>query len=79
MRNQRKDKFILQSFLVIYVKKIRIDFNIIFAQVVQYSQRFLDDEVADGYRPCDPSIIVERVQNLEDGYAELVKFAVERR
>ena len=29
---------------------------------MQHSQRFLDDEVADGYRPCDPSIIVERVQ-----------------
>ncbi|XP_023337071.1 spectrin beta chain isoform X7 [Eurytemora carolleeae] len=48
-------------------------------QVVQHSQRFLDEEAADGYRACDPSIIVERVQNLEDGYAELVKFAVERR
>ena len=46
---------------------------------MQHSQRFLDDEIADGYRPCDPSIIVERVQSLEDGYAELVKFAVERR
>jgi len=49
-------------------------------QVVQHSQRFLDtDESTDGYRPCDPSIIVERVQALEDAYAELVKLAVERR
>jgi len=48
-------------------------------QVVQHSQRFLDEDVADGYRPCDPSIIVERVQALEDAYAELVKLAVERR
>jgi spectrin beta len=48
-------------------------------QVVQHSQRFLDEETGDGYRPCDPSIIVERVQALEDAYAELVKLAVERR
>merc|ERR1719150_534211 len=33
-------------------------------QVVQHSQRFLDEESTDGYRPCDPSIIVERVQAL---------------
>lgn len=33
--------------------------------VVQQSQRFLDQEAAEGYRPCDPSIIVERVQQLE--------------
>jgi spectrin beta len=39
----------------------------------------LDEEGAEGYRPCDPSIIVERVQALEDAYAELVKLAVERR
>jgi spectrin beta len=39
----------------------------------------LDEESGDGYRPCDPSIIVERVQALEDAYAELVKLAVERR
>merc|ERR1719422_1729210 len=45
-------------------------------QVVQHSQRFLDEESSDGYRPCDPSIIVERVQALEDAYAELVKLAV---
>ncbi|XP_049795155.1 spectrin beta chain isoform X2 [Schistocerca nitens] len=47
--------------------------------VVQQSQRFLDQEAAEGYRPCDPAIIVERVQQLEDAYAELVKLAVERR
>ena len=47
-------------------------------QVVQHSQRFLDEESADGYRPCDPSIIIEKVQALEDAYAELVKLAVER-
>jgi spectrin beta len=40
---------------------------------------FPDEESGDGYRPCDPSIIVERVQALEDAYAELVKLAVERR
>ncbi|KAJ4442212.1 hypothetical protein ANN_12078 [Periplaneta americana] len=47
--------------------------------VVQQSQRFLDQETTEGYRPCDPAIIVERVQQLEDAYAELVKLAVERR
>ncbi|KAK0163457.1 hypothetical protein PV327_007135 [Microctonus hyperodae] len=45
--------------------------------VVQQSQRFLDQD--EGYRPCDPTIIVERVQQLEDAYAELVRLAVERR
>ncbi|KAJ8895024.1 hypothetical protein PR048_000333 [Dryococelus australis] len=33
--------------------------------VVQQSQRFLDQETSEGYRPCDPAIIVERVQQLE--------------
>ncbi|XP_063228722.1 spectrin beta chain isoform X7 [Bacillus rossius redtenbacheri] len=47
--------------------------------VVQQSQRFLDQETSEGYRPCDPAIIVERVQQLEDAYAELVRLAVERR
>nr|CAD7595507.1 unnamed protein product [Timema genevievae] len=47
--------------------------------VVQQSQRFLDQETTEGYRPCDPAIIVERVQQLEDAYAELVRLAVERR
>ena len=40
--------------------------------VVQHSQKFRDGESSDGYRPCDPSIIVERVQ-------ALVKPAVEQR
>ncbi|XP_065222377.1 spectrin beta chain isoform X2 [Planococcus citri] len=47
--------------------------------VVQQSQRFLDQEATEGYRPCDPAIIIERVQQLEDAYSELVKLAVERR
>lgn len=47
-------------------------------QVVKNSQQFLSEET-DGYKPCDPSIIVDRVQQLEDAYAELVKLAVERR
>ena len=33
--------------------------------VVQHSQRFLDAEVTEGFRPCDPAIIVDRVQQLE--------------
>ncbi len=42
-------------------------------QVVQHSQKFLEDsDELEGYKPCDPSIIVERVQTLEDAYAELV-------
>ena len=47
-------------------------------QVVNNSQRFLSDEDEE-YKPCDPTIIVDRVQQLEDAYAELVKLAVERR
>ena len=46
---------------------------------VQHSQRFLGGKAAVDYRPCDLSIIMESVQDLEDGYAELVKFVVERR
>ncbi len=49
-------------------------------QVVQHSQKFLQEESGeDDYKPCDPSIIVERVTTLEDAYAELVRLAVERR
>merc|ERR1711981_419155 len=48
-------------------------------QVVQHSQRFLEEEAVEGYQPCDPSIIVDRVSGLENAYAELVSLAVERR
>jgi spectrin beta len=47
-------------------------------QVVQNSQRFLSDDQGD-YNPCAPAIICDRVQQLENAYAELVKLAVERR
>lgn len=47
--------------------------------VANQSQRFLDTESPEGYRPCDPSLVIERVQQLEDAYAELVRLAVERR
>lgn len=47
--------------------------------VVHQSQKFLDQETTEGYRPCDPAVIVDRVQQLEDAYAELVNLAVERR
>lgn len=47
--------------------------------VASQSQRFLDSEGTEGYRPCDPSLVIERVQQLEDAYAELVRLAVERR
>nr|XP_034832695.1 spectrin beta chain isoform X2 [Maniola hyperantus] len=46
--------------------------------VVGHSQRFLEQEEG-GYRPCDPAITVERIQQLENAYAELVHLAVERR
>ncbi|XP_026477327.1 spectrin beta chain isoform X2 [Ctenocephalides felis] len=47
--------------------------------VVAHSQRYLDSGATEGYRPCDPAIIVERVQQLQEAYAELVRLAVERR
>ncbi|KAK6634026.1 hypothetical protein RUM44_004633 [Polyplax serrata] len=47
--------------------------------VVLQSQRFLDQETLEGYKPCDPTVIVDRVQQLEDAYGELVNLAVERR
>ncbi|XP_071055816.1 spectrin beta chain isoform X5 [Onthophagus taurus] len=43
------------------------------------SQRFLDVDILEGYKPCDPSLVLDRVQQLEDAYAELVRLAVERR
>ncbi|XP_048483411.1 spectrin beta chain isoform X1 [Plutella xylostella] len=46
--------------------------------VVGQSQRFLEAEEL-GYRPCDPAITVERIQQLENAYAQLVHLAVERR
>lgn len=33
--------------------------------VVQHSQRFLETEASGGFGPCDPAIIVDRVQQLE--------------
>ena len=33
--------------------------------VVQHSQRFLETEATGGFGPCDPAIIVDRVQQLE--------------
>uniref|UniRef100_T1IQM9 Spectrin beta chain n=1 Tax=Strigamia maritima TaxID=126957 RepID=T1IQM9_STRMM len=47
--------------------------------VVQHSQRFIDESPIEGFRPCDPEIVIERVQQLETAYAELVQLAVERR
>jgi len=40
--------------------------------VVQNSVAFLKEEQDEDYKPCDPSIIVERVQALEGAYEELV-------
>ncbi|XP_021945798.1 spectrin beta chain isoform X7 [Folsomia candida] len=51
--------------------------------VVQNSQRFISDDMdttgLEGYRPADPTAVMERVQQLEEAYAELVKLAIERR
>ncbi|XP_062529701.1 spectrin beta chain isoform X2 [Bombyx mori] len=46
--------------------------------VVGQSQRFLEGE-GGAYRPCDPAVTVDRIQQLENAYAELVHLAVERR
>ncbi|XP_059484523.1 spectrin beta chain isoform X2 [Neocloeon triangulifer] len=48
--------------------------------VVENSKRFLDQEaLAEGYKPSDPTIVIERVQQLENAFTELVRLAVERR
>ncbi|ODM93367.1 Spectrin beta chain, partial [Orchesella cincta] len=50
--------------------------------VVQNSQRFISDDYEtglEGFRPADPAAVMERVTQLEEAYAELVKLAVERR
>ncbi|XP_039294197.1 spectrin beta chain isoform X2 [Nilaparvata lugens] len=63
-------------------KLVEADINVLgdrVKAVVHQSQRFLDQETTEGFRPCEPTVIVERVQQLEDAYAELVKLAVERR
>ncbi|KAH8380943.1 spectrin beta chain isoform X1 [Drosophila serrata] len=60
---------------------VEADINILGERVkvvVQNSQKFLSDD-PESYKPCDPEIIVSRVQQLEDAYAELVRLAVERR
>lgn len=43
------------------------------------SQKFVDVEVEEGYKPCDPALVAGRVQQLQDAYNELVRLAVERR
>ncbi len=50
--------------------------------VVRNSQRFISevqDTGLEAYRPADPTAVMERVQQLEEAYAELVKLAIERR
>jgi len=42
--------------------------------VVQHSQKFLDIAATEGYRPCDPAIIVDRVQLLEASTIPCLKF-----
>ncbi|GFT00678.1 spectrin beta chain [Nephila pilipes] len=46
--------------------------------VVQHSQKFITEE-EHGYRPCDPKIVTERINQLEAAYSELVHLALERR
>lgn len=46
----------------------RADINVLgerVKMVVQHSQRFLETEATGGFGPCDPAIIVDRVQQLE--------------
>lgn len=47
--------------------------------VVQHLQRFLTEESAAGYKPCDPKIVEQRIAQLEAHYSELVQLAIERR
>ncbi|CAH0560832.1 unnamed protein product [Brassicogethes aeneus] len=50
--------------------------------VENQSKRFVDaedDEDHKGYKPCDPALVLERVQQLKEAYAQLVRLAVERR
>ncbi|XP_017777112.1 PREDICTED: spectrin beta chain isoform X3 [Nicrophorus vespilloides] len=47
--------------------------------VASQSQRFLDLETNEGYKPCEPSLVIDRVQQLEDAYGGLVRLALERR
>ncbi|VEN36476.1 unnamed protein product, partial [Callosobruchus maculatus] len=47
--------------------------------VASQSQRFVNVENEEGYTPCDPALVIERVQQLEEAYAQLVRLAVERR
>ncbi|XP_066147280.1 spectrin beta chain isoform X2 [Euwallacea fornicatus] len=47
--------------------------------VASQSQKFVDVEGDEGYKPCDPQLVLERVQQLQEAYAQLVRLAVERR
>lgn len=47
--------------------------------VVQHSQKYIEESPAEGYRPCDPEVVIERIQQLEAAYAELVQLALDRR
>ncbi|RWS10326.1 spectrin beta chain-like protein [Dinothrombium tinctorium] len=47
--------------------------------VTQNSQRYIDESGLEGYRPCDPKIVHDRIGQLEASYAELVQLANDRR
>ncbi|KAG1659209.1 Spectrin beta chain [Nymphon striatum] len=47
--------------------------------VVQNSQKYIEESPEEGYKPCDPEVVIERIQQLEAAYAELVQLALERR
>ncbi|XP_076252536.1 spectrin beta chain isoform X3 [Rhynchophorus ferrugineus] len=47
--------------------------------VAEQSQKFVDVDNEEGYRPCDPQLVLERVQQLQEAYAQLARLAVERR
>ncbi|KAF5898765.1 spectrin beta chain, non-erythrocytic 1 isoform X1, partial [Clarias magur] len=43
------------------------------------AQKFADDSEGEGYKPCDPQVIRDRVAHMEFCYQELTQLAAERR
>ncbi|UYV71261.1 SPTBN1 [Cordylochernes scorpioides] len=61
---------------------IEADINVLGERVkavIQHSQRFIVADQDEAYKPCDPQFVVERIQQLEAAYSELVQLALERR
>lgn len=61
---------------------IEADINVVGDRVrgvVQNVAQYTTDAGPDGFRPCDPRVIQERVQQLEEAYSELLGLAIDRR